>query len=79
MVCNRYKGSNIASVTPSGNLISIFNPRNDSWNDHFRLNGFVIEPLTSVGEVTARLLKLNTAERVVRRSILQQLRRYPRS
>jgi hypothetical protein len=60
-------------------LISIFNPRNESWDDHFRLNGSVIEPLTSVGEVTARLLKFNTAERVVRRSILQQLRRYPRS
>ena len=79
MVCNRYKGSNIASVSPSGDLISIFHPRNDSWNDHFRLNGAVIEPLTPVGEVTARLLRLNTAERVVRRSILQQLRRYPRS
>jgi hypothetical protein len=27
MVCNRYKGSNIASVAPSGDLVPLFNPR----------------------------------------------------
>ena len=79
MVCNRYKGSNIASVSPSGDLVRLFNPRVDRWNDHFRLNGAVIEPLGLVGEVTARVLRLNTAERVVRRSVLQQLRRYPKT
>jgi hypothetical protein len=78
MVCNRYKGSNIASVSSSGDLIRLFNPRQNRWNNHFRLNGAVIEPIDSIGAVTARVLRLNTAERVVRRSILQQLRRYPR-
>ena len=79
MICNRYKGSNIASVSPSGDLVPMFNPRQHQWNDHFRLNGAVIEPLDFIGEVTTRVLRLNTAERVVRRSILQQLRRYPKS
>ena len=51
MVCNRYKGSNIASVAPSGDLAPLFNPRLDRWNDHFRLNGAAIEPLGLVGEV----------------------------
>ncbi len=37
-----------------------------------------MEPIDSIGEVTARLLRLNMAERVVRRSILQKVRRYPR-
>jgi hypothetical protein len=78
MVCNRYKGSNIASVSSSGELIRLFNPRQNRWNDHFRLNGAVIEPIDSIGAVTARVLRLNTAERVARRSVLQQLRRYPR-
>ena len=78
MVCNRYKGSNIASVSPAGDLVRLFNPRVDRWSEHFRLNGSVIEPLGLVGEVTARVLRLNTAERVVRRSVLQQLRRYPK-
>lgn len=79
MVCNRYKGSNIASVSPAGDLVRLFNPRVDRWNDHFRLAGAVIEPLGLIGEVTARVLRFNTAERVVRRSVLQQLRRHPKT
>ena len=78
MVCNRYKGANIASVAASGLLVRLFNPRESTWAKHFRLNGAVIEPLDVMGEVTAKLLRLNAAERVVKRSVLQQLRRYPR-
>jgi hypothetical protein len=78
MVCNRYKGSNVASVSGVGDLVPLFNPRQHTWTDHFRLNGAVIEPLDPVGEVTARVLRLNTSERVVRRSVLQRLRRYPK-
>jgi HNH endonuclease len=78
LVCNRYKGSNVASISRSGNLVALFNPRMDKWSHHFRLNGAFIEPLDLVGEVTARLLRLNTPERLMRRSLLQQLRRYPK-
>ena len=78
MVCNRYKGANIAPVDTSGVLVLLFNPRESTWAKHFRLNGAVIEPLDVIGDVTAKLLRLNAAERVVRRSVLQQLRRYPR-
>jgi hypothetical protein len=78
MVCNRYKGANIGSVAASGIFVPLFNPRESTWAEHFRLNGAIIEPLDVIGEVTARVLRLNAAERVVRRSILQQLRRYPR-
>ena len=79
MVCNRYKGANIASVATSGALVRLFNPRESTWSEHFILNGAAIEPLDVIGEVTARVLRLNAADRVVRRSLLQQLRRYPRS
>ena len=78
MVCNRYKGANIASVAASGILVPLFNPRESTWAEHFRLNGAVIEQIDVIGEVTAKVLRLNAAERVVRRSLLQQLRRYPR-
>ena len=70
MVCNRYKGANIASVAASGILVPLFNPRESTWAEHFRLNGAVIEPLDAIGEVTAKVLRLNAAERVVRRSLL---------
>jgi 5-methylcytosine-specific restriction endonuclease McrA len=79
MVCNRYKGANLSSISVSGDLVRLFNPRLSNWEDHFRLDEAVIQPLDPIGEVTARLLRLNAAERVVRRRILQQLRRYPRS
>jgi len=79
MVCNRNKGSDIASRAQSGRLVRLFNPRTDAWSDHFLLNGSVIEPRTSIGEVTARLLRLNAAERVTERRLLQSLGRYPQA
>jgi hypothetical protein len=79
MVCNRYKDSNIASVGLSGELVPLFNPRQDQWRDHYRLNGPVVEPLGLIGDLTTQVLRLNAAERLVRRSLVQQLRQYPRS
>ena len=40
------------------------------------LNGAVIEPLTATAEATARLLRLNDAERIAERAVLQGLARY---
>jgi hypothetical protein len=60
-----------------GMLVSLFHPRRDVWGDHFELRGFVIEPLTPVGEVAARLLKLNLDGRVAERRLLIRLERLP--
>ena len=78
MICNRFKGTNVASIAAFGALVRLFNPRSDRWRDHFRLEGAIIQPLTPTGEVTARLLRLNAAERVMERNLLQHLGRYPR-
>src|SRR3954453_10848429 len=44
--CNRYKGSDIASLIPETNeLVRLYNPRSDRWRDHFHLSGVVIESL----------------------------------
>lgn len=67
MICNRFKGSNIGSLDASGGVVRLFNPRPDRWEEHFRLSGAVIQPLTGTGEVTARLLRFNVAERVIER------------
>lgn len=78
VVCNRNKGSDIASTHPeSGKILRLYHPRRDRWSDHFRLNGGLIEPLTDLGAVTLRLLRLNAPERIVERKILQLLRSYP--
>lgn len=77
MICNRLKGANLGSISASGVLIRLFNPRLDRWEDHFRLEGAVIQPLDPVGEATTRLLRLNDAQHVVERNTLQRLGRYP--
>src|SRR5215510_9436654 len=54
--CNRFKGSDIASVDPiTGELVALFNPRTQQWADHFKLRDGVIVPLTAVGRVTEKL------------------------
>ena len=77
-LCNRYKGSDIASLDPATQeLVRLFHPRQDRWDEHFRIVGPILEPLTPIGAATARLLRLNTAARVVERQLLQSLARYP--
>ncbi len=78
LFCNRYKGTNIASIGSAGALVRLFDPRNDRWADHFSLAGAVIEPLTPEGMATAKLLRFNSAERVIERGFLQRLGSYPR-
>ena len=76
--CNRYKGSDIASLIPeSGELVRFFNPRINRWREHFRLNGVVIEPLTEIGEATARILQMNHDDQILERQVLSRRGRYP--
>ena len=77
-ICNRLKGSDIAALDDRGWPTRLFHPRTDSWKDHFQVDGATILPSTSVGEATVRLLKMNLAERVEERRILQLLGGYPR-
>lgn len=79
IICNRYKGSDVASIEPqSGDVVRLFDPRRDRWAEHFRLDGARIEPVTKVGATTVRLLRMNAPERILERDLLQSLRRYPR-
>lgn len=76
-VCNRAKGSDIASLIGNGTLVRLFNPRVDRWSDHFRLEEDTIVPLTQIGEVTATLLNFNDLERILERAELISKGRYP--
>jgi hypothetical protein len=76
--CNRFKGSDIASRDPvSGELVPLFNPRTQRWNEHFRLETGQILPLTAVGRVTTFLLKFNVPQRIEVRATLTRTGRYP--
>jgi hypothetical protein len=76
--CNRHKGSDLTSLDPeTGEIIPLFHPRRDMWDDHFRLDGPRIVPLTAKGRVTAFLLQMNVPDRLIEREILIRLGRYP--
>ena len=75
--CNRFKGSDLASVDPiSKKVVFLFHPREQRWNRHFRLNGARIEGITSSGRATVALLHLNDPERVAFRLRLIELGHY---
>jgi len=72
-ICNKYKGSDLASIDPSnGEIVRLYHPRCDHWREHFQLEEGEIMPLTSIGRVTVRLLQMNRPERVEERKLLSQ-------
>lgn len=65
---NRYKGPNVGSFDPETNVLTpFFNPRTQSWGEHFVIQDGVIHPLPPEGRVTVKILRFNDAERVSER------------
>jgi hypothetical protein len=78
MFCNRYKGSDLASLSQqTGSLVRFFNPRIDRWSEHFQFDKLHIKSLTEIGEVTARILRFNDGERILERQALAVIGRHP--
>ena len=50
-LCNLRKGSDIASLDPeTGELMRLFNPRDQSWREHFRFDDGEIKGLPKLAE-----------------------------
>jgi len=47
----------------TGNIVPLFNPRQDVWVDHFVFHGGTIVGTTPTGRATARLLLMNAPRR----------------
>ena len=71
--CNQNKGSDIASYTDEDELVRLFNPRNDIWDEHFEvIKSGIITPISSIGEVTVNTLSFNQLERIIfRKSLIE--------
>ncbi len=70
--CNRHKGSDLGSFDPQTGAFSfLFNPRTQQWDKHFKFEELQIVGLTSEGRTTARLLQLNSDERLAERQRLR--------
>jgi hypothetical protein len=69
--CNKRKGPNIAGFDPlSGKLVALFNPRQQSWERHFRWVGSALEGRTQTGRATISVLGINRVEFVAFREEL---------
>ena len=72
--CNRYKGPNLSAIDPeSGNVVSLFHPRRQRWDDHFAWDGARLSAKSATGRATIQLLQINRADAVaVRRLLIQE-------
>jgi 5-methylcytosine-specific restriction endonuclease McrA len=67
--CNLHKGSNLAGIDPdSGQVIPLFNPRMDHWDDHFNWSGILIVGKTPTGRATVSVLCMNSDDHLALRS-----------
>jgi hypothetical protein len=72
--CNTYKGPNLAGFdSKTQEVIRLFHPRRDHWEDHFRWNGAILVGLTAIGRATINVLRINHNDAVaVRKSLLEE-------
>lgn len=76
--CNRYKGTNLASIDPdTGHREFLFDPRRDRWSEHFKVEEAKIIGITAVGRATATLLRFNSRDRLEVREALITEGRFP--
>lgn len=71
--CNRHKGTDLGSFDPETQAFSfLFNPRTQTWSDHFQEKNYQIAGKTPEGRTTTQLLRLNTPERIAERQRIAQ-------
>ena len=75
--CNLSKGPNLAGIdSATGNMVALFNPRTDSWDDHFTFHGASIVGLTPTGRATVQVLNMNELRRLRSRAALMARGQY---
>lgn len=69
--CNLRKGPNLTGIDPeTSELVALFHPRRDEWQDHFRMRDVWIEGITPSGRATVQVLAMNSTRRLdLRREI----------
>lgn len=60
--CNFHKGPNLATHF-DGQLVPLFHPRTQKWDEHFAIEGDRIVGLTPIGRGTVELLNMNDDDR----------------
>jgi hypothetical protein len=67
--CNLHKGPNLTGIDPATDqIVPLFNPRQDTYSEHFEVRGAFIVGLTPQGRATVNVLAMNSAEQLAIRS-----------
>ena len=78
--CNLRKGTQIGAIDPeSGVEARLFNPRQDRWDEHLRVDGEsgAIMGLTPTGRVTVICLEMNSPAQLTARTLWIRLGLFP--
>jgi hypothetical protein len=79
--CNAEKWKHVeAPDVETGATVPLYNPRSQTWADHFRwsaTDATLVEPITDVGRATVALLNLNSSPHRTIRSLLVRLGLHP--
>ena len=78
--CNLYKARHVSSHDPgSQTVVRLFHPREDHWEEHFRVvtASSEIEGLTPIGRATVACVRLNSAAQVAARQQWMRLGLFP--
>ncbi|CAN5640577.1 hypothetical protein BH23PLA1_BH23PLA1_10610 [soil metagenome] len=63
--CNSHKGPNLTGIDPaSGELVPLFHPRREVWEDHFAIHAALIVGSTPNGRSTVHVLAMNLGYRL---------------
>ena len=78
--CNSHKSDAVEATDPdTGAIVPLFNPRADSWREHFRydLDAGTIDGLTATGRATVAKLDMNNTFQLAARQCWVQLGLFP--
>ena len=72
--CNAVKRPNIAGVNQeTGDVVRLFHPRKDTWEEHFAWDGSRLLSSTAIGQVTIAVLAINAPYRLeVRQALIAE-------
>jgi 5-methylcytosine-specific restriction endonuclease McrA len=72
--CNLHKGPNLSGIDPdTSQMVRLFHPRRDVWEEHFALEDVRIVGRTPIGRTTSWVLQMNAQERLELRKSLREL------
>lgn len=74
--CNRFKSDRVSATdSETGQETRLFHPRQDRWEDHFKINAdnALVVGITPIGRVTVEQLKMNVKLQVEARRLWLRL------